>query len=423
MCVDRRNFIKLGAAAVALTSLSESIDALPLPQAAKEDLKALKSMTDNVKPISSEEYLNRQEKARQYMREAGIDAFFVASGSTLRYFAGMEWGLSERTFGLILPSKGEIAWVTPRFEKERAEELIKFGKDIRAWEEDQSPYALIAQVLKDRGISAGTLGIEEQVRFFQSDGIAGAAPALRLVGCSSTVTARCRSVKSDHELELMTLANQITLRAYEVACKSLHEGMSQNELSAAIAAAHQALGARGGAGVQFGENSAFPHGSLVPRKLKENEIVMMDGGCRIEGYCSDVTRTIVFGKPTDRQRKVWEIVQQAQQSALKTARPGVECQKVDASARQVITDAGFGPGYKYFTHRLGHGIGLDGHEWFYLVKGNQRKLEPHMTFSDEPGIYIYGEFGVRLEDCMYITEDGAKLFTPSSPSIDHPFGA
>jgi Xaa-Pro dipeptidase len=421
MCLDRRNFFKLSAAAVALTTMSETLEALPLSQASKDEIKNLKPMTEGVKPISTEEYLERLERARRHMAEAKIDAIFVAGGSTMRYFVGMEWGQSERTFGLILPAKGEIAWVVPRFEKERAEELIKFGKDIRAWEEDESPYAFIAQVLKDRGITTGTLGIEEQVRFFQSDGIGRVAPAVRLVPCTAEVTARCRSVKTQHELALMTLANQITLKAYEAASKTLREGMTQSEFSTAIAAAHQALGARGGAGVQFGENSAFPHGSLIPRQLKEGEIVMMDGGCRIEGYSSDITRTIVFGKPSERHRRVWEIVQRAQQAALATAKPGVECQAVDAAARKVISAAGFGPGYKYFTHRLGHGIGLDGHEWFYLVKGNRRKLESGMTFSDEPGIYIYGEFGVRLEDCMYLTESGAKLFTPPSASIDQPF--
>lgn len=421
MCVDRRNFFKMSAATMALASLPESLDAFPLEQSVPDEIKQLKPMTSDVKPISHEEYLERQETARRFMRAAKMDAIYIAGGSSLRYFAGMEWGSSERTFGFILPAQGETAWVTPRFERERAEEQIRFGKDIRSWEEDESPYALIAQVLKDRGISAGTLGIEEQVRFFQNDGIGKAAPALRLVSCSAEVTARCRSVKSKHELELMTLANQITWKAYEVAFQGLREGMTQVELSVAVAAAHRALGVQGGASAQFGENSAFPHGSLIPRKLKEGDVVMVDGGCRVEGYSSDITRTTVFGKPSDKQKKVWDIVQRAQQAALQTAKAGVEGQAVDAAARKVITDAGYGPNYKYFTHRLGHGIGLDGHEWFYLVRGNRRPLEAGMTFSDEPGIYIYGEFGIRLEDCMYITEAGAKLFTPPSLAIDRPF--
>ncbi|MBZ5535826.1 MAG: Xaa-Pro peptidase family protein [Acidobacteriia bacterium] len=422
MCLDRREFFKLGAAAFAWASMNDQTEAYPLPPAAQDEIKSLKSMTTDIKGIDSEEYLARQERARQCMRDARIDAVYIAGGSSMRYFAGMEWGQSERTFGLIIPAKGEIAWVTPAFERARAEELIRFGKDIRSWEEDESPYALIAQVLKDRNASSGTLGIEEQVRFFQSDGISKAAPALRLVPCSAEVSARCRSVKSRHELDLMTLANQITLKAFETAFKTLHEGMTPGELSSAIAAAHRALGAPGGALVLFGENSAFPHGSSVPQRLKLGEAVLADGGCRVEGYSSDITRTVVFGKPSDKQRKVWGIVQKAQQVALEAAKPGVECQAVDAAARKVIEEAGFGPGYKEFTHRVGHGIGLDGHEWFYLVNGNRRKIEAGMTFSNEPGIYLHGEFGIRLEDCMFLTVNGARMFTPPSPSIDHPFG-
>lgn len=421
MCLDRRHFFKLSAAGIALASMSESLPSMPIPQVAQDEIKNLQPLTSGVQKISTAEYLARQEQARKYMREAKMDAIFVAGGASMRYFTGMDWGQSERTFGFVLPAKGEIAWVTPKFEQQRAEEQIKFGKDIRAWEEDGSPYTLIIQIMKDRNAAAGTLGIEEQVRYFQSNGIARVASGLRIVPCSSEVTARCRSVKSAHELELLSLANRITLKAYEVAFKTLREGLTQFELSTTIAAAHRALGAPGGAGVQFGEYTAFPHGSATPQKLKEGEVVMVDGGCRVEGYSSDITRTTVFGKPTDRQKKVWEVEKRAQEAALAAAQPGVECQAVDAAARQVVTDAGFGPGYKYFTHRVGHGIGLEGHEWFYLVKGNRRKLEPGMTFSDEPGIYIQGEFGMRLEDCMYITEEGAKLFTPASPALERPF--
>jgi Xaa-Pro dipeptidase len=420
VCLDRRDFFKLSAATIAMTSLSETLKALPLPQSTQDEIKNLKPLTAGVKPVSNEEYLGRQEQAREYMHEAKIDAIFIAGGSSLRYFTGMDWGSSERTFGFILPDKGEVAWITPAFEKARAEERIKFGTDIRAWDEDESPYELIVKVLKERGLATGTLGMEEQVRFFQSDGIAHVAPALKLAGCSAEVTARCRAAKSAHEIELMTVANQITLKAFEVAFKSLREGMTENELSASISAAHRALGAQGGAMVEFGKYTAFPHGSIAPQKLREGDVVLADGGCRVEGYNSDVTRSAVFGKPSDLQRKVFEIVQRAQKASLDAAKPGVECQAVDAAARKVVTDAGFGPGFKYFTHRLGHGIGLDGHEWFYLVRGNRRKIETGMTFSNEPGIYIHGEFGIRIEDCMYVTPEGARLFTTPSPSIDRP---
>jgi Xaa-Pro dipeptidase len=219
----------------------------------------------------------------------------------------------------------------------------------------------------------------------------------------------------------MRLANRITLKAFEIALKSLRDQMTHFELGAKIAEAHRQLGAQGGALVLFGEYSALPHGTVTPQKLREGDIVLIDGGCDVQGYKSDITRTTVFGKPTDRQRKVWEVEKRAQAAALKAVRPGVACEDVDAAARKVIVDAGFGPDYKYFTHRVGHGIGLDGHEWTYLVRGNKTKLEPGMTFSDEPGIYIPGEFGVRLEDIFAVTENGAELFTGQSPSIENPF--
>jgi Xaa-Pro dipeptidase len=220
----------------------------------------------------------------------------------------------------------------------------------------------------------------------------------------------------------MKRANEITLEAYRVAVESLKEGMTHHEVSAIIGAAHQAMGVEGGAGVQFAEFSAFPHGSSKPQKLKEGDVVMMDGGCSVEGYRSDVTRTVVFGKPTDRQRKIWDLEKKAQDAARDAVRPGVRCEEIDAAARKVVVDAGFGPGYKYFTHRVGHGIGLDGHEWTYLVPGNKTTLAPGMCFSNEPGVYVQGEFGIRLEDCFFVTEDGGELFTRQSPSIDDPFG-
>ncbi|MEK6301352.1 MAG: Xaa-Pro peptidase family protein [Acidobacteriota bacterium] len=414
MTFDRRDFIKLSA----LSSLA-MLGGDTAARADDQDASGLPN-AKQAKPIAREEYLERQERARRYMREAAIDAVFLTGGTTMQYFTGTQWGLSERMFALVLPAKGELAWVTPAFEKGRALEQIKFGADVRTWEEDESPYQLVASILKDRGVSSGKLGVEETVRFVFSDGVAKAAPALKITS-ADPVTARCRRVKSAHEIELMRLANQITMKAFEVASKSLREGMTQNEFGGKISAAHQQMGTRGGALVLFGEDSAFPHGTITPQKLKQGDVVLMDGGCSVEGYASDITRTTVFGKPSDKQRRVWDIVKQAQAAALKAARPGAACEDVDAAARKVITDAGFGPGYKYFTHRVGHGIGMEGHEWTYLVRGNKTKLEPGMSFSDEPGIYIPGEFGIRHEDIMVITENGAELLTGQSPSIENPF--
>ena len=413
MSIDRRNFMKFSA-----------LSALAFPYGSQQETPAsiaqLKPMAQQAQPITREEYIERQERARRYMREVGIDAVLLTGGTSLSYFAGVRWGISERMFGMILPAKGEPAYLTPAFEKGRALEQIKFGNDVRTWEEDESPYRLAAAILKDRGIAAGRLGVEETVQFRFVDGVAKAAPALKVVS-ADPVTARCRQVKSAHEVELLRLANRITLRAFEAAAATLREGMTHYELAANISAAHDRLGAAGGALVLFGEHSAAPHGTVAPQKLKVGDVVLLDGGCHVQGYESDVTRTVVFGEPSERQRRVWDIVHRAQAAAQMAAHPGAACEEVDAAARKVIADAGFGPGYKYFTHRLGHGIGLDGHEWTYLVKGNQTKLEPGMAFSDEPGIYIPGEFGVRLEDVMVVTPSGAELLTGQAASISRAF--
>jgi len=420
MCIDRRGFMQVaaGAASLALLPARESrAEETAVPDAVKN----LKSRLDGVEPITDEERKSRIDKAQGLMKENGLGAVYVESGSGLFYYTGVRWGRSERMFAMVIPAEGDPAWVCPAFEEERARELIRFGNDIRTWEEHESPYRLVSQILADRGVRAGKMGIEETTRFFFVDGIQKESPGLEMVS-ADPVTVGCRVIKSKAELALMKRANEITVEAYEAATKSLKEGMTHHEVSAIIAAAHKAMGVEGGAGVQFGEFSAFPHGSSKPQKLKEGDIVMMDGGCGVEGYRSDVTRTVVFGKPSARQRQIWDVEKKAQDAARDAVRPGVPCEAIDAAARKVVVDAGFGPGYKHFTHRVGHGIGLDGHEWTYLVPGNKTPLAPGMCFSNEPGVYIYGEFGVRLEDCFFVTEDGGELFTKQSPSIDDPFG-
>jgi Xaa-Pro dipeptidase len=316
--------------------------------------------------------------------------------------------------------------VTPKFEEERTLEQARTGPlgattDVMTWEEDESPYARIADGLRARGYLTGALGVEETVRWVFSHGIAAAAPSLRLTN-GTPVTAGCRMVKDAHELALMRHASAVTLKAYEAAYKSLKDGMTQSDFGRLVSQAHRQLGYDGGAGVQVGPYSALPHGSVTPQTITQGAILLIDGGCKVEGYSSDISRTFVLGKATDKMKQVFEIEHAAQTAALKAARPGIPCEAVDAAARKVIEDAGYGPGYKYFTHRVGHGMGMDGHEWPYLVKGNKLALAPGMTFSDEPGIYIPGEFGVRLEDDMVITESGAELFTPQSPSLEDPFG-
>ncbi len=424
---SRRDFLGATATAAATVALSSRPAGAKAPPATDDPpaIAALKSMRDKATPITVAERQGRLERARALMREHKLDAMMLTGGTSMDYFTGMRWGLSERLLTVIIPVRGNAFLVTPKFEEERALEQARTGPlgagtDVLAWEEDESPYELVAKGLRSRGIAAGVLGIEETVRWQFSDGAAHALPQMSLVS-GTPVSAGCRMVKDRHELELMRLAAQVTLTAYEAAWKSLREGMTQGDFGALVARAHAKLGFDGGAGVQVGQYAALPHGSTTPQVIREGSILLMDGGCKVEGYSSDISRTFVLGKPTQKMQDVFEIVHRAQTVAVKTARPGLACGDVDAAARKVIVDAGYGPEYRYFSHRVGHGLGMDGHEWPYLVKGNALPLQPHMTFSDEPGIYIPGEFGLRLEDDMHILDEGAELFTPQSTSLEKPF--
>ncbi len=381
----------------------------------------LASRVSEASPITPAERLERVEKARRLMHEQKLDAIALTGGTSLEYFTGVRWWNSERLFLMLLPQRGEPVYVAPAFEEARVREQLGNPRArVLTWQEDDDPYALVAAGMRERGITSGRIGIEETVKFVFSNNIAKAVAAATL-SSGTPVTAGCRMIKTSHELQLMQLANSVTLQAYEWAWRQLREGMTQLEFSGLISSAYSHLGFPGEASVQIGEFSALPHGSVQPQVIREGQMILIDDGCRVEGYQSDISRSFVLGKPTDKMRRVFDIVHRAQSAALQSARPGVPCGDVDAAARKVISDAGFGPGYKYFTHRVGHGIGMDGHEWPYLVRGNQQKLAAGMCFSDEPGIYIPGEFGIRLEDDMHITENGAELFTPPSSSLEHPF--
>jgi Xaa-Pro dipeptidase len=425
---SRRSFLSTAGLASAAALIPEPLSA---QQSASPSLPpsiaALRSRKAEARPITADERRQRIERARELMAQNKIDALVVCGGTSLVYFTGISWWLSERFFALVLTRKGEPFFVSPAFEEDRAREQIASGPfggpkaDVRIWQEDENPYDKLLSGLRDRGLATGTIGMEEKTYFTYADSLAHTAPHLKLVS-GTPVTAGCRMIKSDRELALMRLASDVTWNAYRAAFQALKPGMSKQNVSQLIADAHQQQGFDGGAFVGVGEYSALPHGSIAPQVIREGTIVLIDGGCEVEGYASDLSRTFVLGKATDKMKSVFEIEQRAQKAALAAAKPGVTCESVDAAARKVIVDAGYGPDYKYFTHRVGHGMGMDGHEWPYLVRGNKLPLAPGMVFSDEPGIYIRGEFGVRLEDDMIITPKGAELMTQTSPSLEDPFG-
>jgi Xaa-Pro dipeptidase len=413
--------------AFALTAESPQSDKLP------PAIAALTSRRAEAVPITLAEREQRLERARVLLHQNHIDALVIATGTSLSYFTGLRWGQSERLFAWVLPAVGAPFIVCPVFEEGRVRERMESKPAtlpsasttrVYTWNEDEDPYKLLAKALKDAGIATGKIGVEERTQFVFADGIAHASPALAAVS-AIPITFGCRSIKTPAELALMQLANDITLSVYEAAYKSAQPGMTTRQFTQLIDAAYTRCGVVGEASCQVGEYSALPHGSLNPQTIREGEIVLIDDGCFVEGYQSDISRTFVLGDATspklDKQRKVFDVVHQAQAAVLAAARPGVSCQALDAAARNVISAAGYGPDYKYFTHRVGHGIGMDMHEWPYLVRGNDTLLAAGMCFSDEPGIYIPGEFGVRLEDDWHVTEDGGKMFTPQSPSLEHPF--
>ena len=382
------------------------------------ELASLESrLADAPPPITESERAQRRDKAQRLMKELGYSAMLIEAGPNMMYFSGIEWARSERLFALVLPQSGKGIIIAPAFERGRAADQVDGRFEIRAWQEDESPEALVAGVLRDWGVATGKLGVDGSARTFVFNEMAHAAPAIQMA-TAEAITNACRGIKSAHEIEIMRFANRITLDTYRAAFKTLRVGMTQAELAKNVLDGFAKLGFPGGfALVLFGESSAYPHGLPKPRSLAENQVVLVDGGTSVHGYQSDMTRTVVYGTPAPEAQKVFAIVHEAQRSAIASAGPGKKCGEVDAAARKVITDAGYGPDYRTFTHRLGHGIGMEGHEWPYLVRGSEIVMQPGMTFSDEPGIYQYGKFGIRLEDIMAITENGAEMMTPTQSSL------
>ena len=431
---SRRNFL-WGSSAAALLALrsdawaQQSAFAGSVPPA----IAALPDLSGQDKPFTNEERMVRIERARELMSASKIDAIILSNNATSSvYFANIRFGSSERFWALVIPAKTKPFVVCPAFEEDRARELLSAGPfgnegDILTWQEDENPFALTVKGLKDRGVATGTVGLDENMKFIFADSLAKAGPQLHLVS-AVPVTAGCRMIKTAHEVDCIRLAGRATLLVYRSVYQSLQEGMTTKDVRKLIQTAYQKVGFEGEASLNIGEFTASPHGSMQPQTIREGTILMLDDGCLVEGYTSDITRTFVLGKATDKMKAVFDIVHKAQSAAVTTAKPGVPLADVDAAARKVINDAGYGPGFKYFTHRVGHGMGMDMHEWPYFVKNNMfgwdldPVLQQNMVLSDEPGIYIRGEFGVRLEDDLHTAEDGAELLTPQSPSLEEPFG-
>jgi Xaa-Pro dipeptidase len=418
--ITKRDFLKysgtvgLAAAIVPVATAASDPDSVP----------ALKNIISGAQPITVDERKARVARAQQLMQQAGIDALLLEAGSALVYFTGVRWWRSERYTGAVIPAEGDIAIVTPYFEEPSVRESMSFGDDVRTWHEHESPFALVAAVLADRGLKGGKIAMEETVRHFVVDGVQKAAPNFVVVS-GKDITRGCRMYKSAAEIALMQAASDVTIAAYEHVYSQIEKGMAPADISAIMDRATRELGATQGFSMALlNEASAYPHGTDQPQVVKEGGIILMDCGCSVHDYESDISRTWVFGETSKKQRDVWNTVKRGQELALETATVGTPAGKIDDVVRAFYESKGFGPGYKTpgLSHRLGHGIGMDGHEPVNFVHGETTTLAPGMCFSNEPGIYIFGEFGVRLEDCLYMTEEGPQLFTDLSPSIEAPFG-
>jgi Xaa-Pro dipeptidase len=430
MRISRRHFVKTGATAwaagaIAPGTIAAASTAPPPEMKLPPAFDSLRPLGDRIHPIAADEYQARIAHAQQLMTDAKPDysALYVAPGSSMVYFTGIHWWPSERILGLLIPQKGDPLLISPAFEEGRLRENLHWPIEVRVWQEDESPYRIGAAWLKAKHVSAGRIAVESGMPYAFFDGLRKSYPYPEYLS-GDAIMLGCRARKSEHELALMRLACEATFAVYKATFASLKEGMKQSEVSAMIAAGYERMNLEGDSLVLFGPAAALPHGTHDDRQLREGDGVLIDGATTIEGYHSDITRTSSLGKPSDKLQRAFEIVRKTQDAALAAAVAGKTCGSVDDAARAVVTQAGFGPNYKYFAHRLGHGIGIDEHEQPYLVRGNRVILEPSMTFSNEPGIYVPGDYGLRCEDDMAIGESGgAHLLTPGfAPSLAVPIG-
>ncbi|HAN67504.1 MAG TPA: X-Pro dipeptidase [Halieaceae bacterium] len=389
------------------------------------ELARLQDMSAGAEPIGNAEFAARLQRAQQLMQAAGLDALYLNAGTNLLYFTGTRWSPSERMVGALIPAQGEPRYIAPAFELGTLQGFLRVAGEVHCWEEHESPYRLCAQLLEDMHVT--TLGVDESAPFFIVDGLQQAAPQCR-VQSATPITAGCRMQKSAAELALMQRAKDMTLEVHRAVARILRPGITTGEVTAFIHEAHKRVGAPAGSYfciVLFGPDSAFPHGVAQPKALDEGDMVLIDTGCQLHGYISDITRSYVLGEPNTQQREIWNLEKAAQQAAFEAAQIGASCGSVDDAARAVLAAGGLSPDYQLpgLPHRTGHGIGLDIHEWPYLVRDNSTPLAPGMCFSNEPMICVPGAFGVRLEDHFYMTENGPRWFTQPARSVDDPFGS
>lgn len=415
--LSRRTLIR-AAGAMPLLALPGALGA------AEPDVSELRDITRDAVPIGQPERLARIARAQALMKAAGIGAVLVEPGSSLIYFTGVRWSRSERLTCVVIPVEGEPCVFTPFFEEPSVRESLGIPAEVRVWQEDQDPLALVAGFLKERKLAARPVGIEETVRYFAVDGLQRALPGARIVSANPVVRG-CRMIKTAPEIALMQRATDVTIAAYRWTYPRIREGMTPRDIAALMSAATRKLGGTNEWNlILLGEAAAYPHGSGKPQKVVPGEVVLMDCGCSVQGYQSDVSRSFVFGKANAEQRKVWDTVARGQQIALAAAKLGTPASAVDDAVRGYYTSLGYGPDYELpgLSHRTGHGIGMDGHEPVNLVRGEKTALAPGMCFSNEPGIYIPGSFGIRLEDCFHMTEAGPKWFSVPPVSLDNPMG-
>jgi Xaa-Pro dipeptidase len=392
----------------------------------KEELAAITPIVNFVKPIQKEEFQQRIDKACQLMQEQNVPALYLHSGKNLFYFTGMKWNASERMVGALLFPNGTLVYIAPEFEKGTIFDFMLIEGTVRGWEEHESPYELFILLLKENGLDSGEISMDEATPFFVFDGIRNGQNSYKFVNAKA-ITAGCRMIKSDAEIAIMQQAMNITLEVQKAAARILRVGISAKEVTDFINDAHVKYGIPSGSYfciVLFGVDSSFPHGVKSPKDLAENEVVLVDTGCVLHDYISDITRTYVFGKASEEQTRIWNIEKETQQAAFDAAQLGNTCAAIDAAARVVLEFYNLGPDYKLpgLPHRTGHGIGLEIHEWPYLVRNDHTILEIGMTVSNEPMICVPDKFGIRLEDHIYMTNKGPKWFTKPMHSIENPFG-